>query len=209
VIEFDDGVVRPEPAADFIPRHHLTGPIQQHAENLERLVLQRNLSVAASQLPRTRVEFEAAKSDNVGNLLILHLRNPGGLLIIRNTVSSSIHGGTAHPQNHSQIMFKSPSAHGIPDAHSTQWRNGNKEAFMILRRKFVLALALVLSTAAAKAKRLSSKARIRNRSTRFTTWVNLNGSAGVFGREPSVPWGQHPSRWSGLQTMCIPFTIPS
>ena len=38
VIELDNGVVGPEPFADFLPKDHFTGPFHQHGQDLDGLL---------------------------------------------------------------------------------------------------------------------------------------------------------------------------
>jgi len=64
VLEFDKRVRRPERLLQLFACHDLAAAAQQQNEDLERLVLQRNLASALAQLSGTEVRFEQAKTEN-------------------------------------------------------------------------------------------------------------------------------------------------
>lgn len=66
VIEFHDGVVRPEPEADLVAKDHLAGMLQQHEEDLERLFPQAEPDAEFAQLARSGVDFERPEAKHLG-----------------------------------------------------------------------------------------------------------------------------------------------
>jgi hypothetical protein len=69
VVELDDRAIRPDAIADFLPRHHFSGMLEQHEENLERLFLQTNAPSALAQFARADVQLKPAKADSLcGNV---------------------------------------------------------------------------------------------------------------------------------------------
>jgi hypothetical protein len=64
VIELDHSVVGPKLPADFLAQHHLARALQQHAQNLERLVLKPDPGAAFAQLARAHIQFERTKPED-------------------------------------------------------------------------------------------------------------------------------------------------
>src|SRR5262249_5461818 len=58
VVEVDERVRLPQPAAQLLARYDLTGPLEQRHENLKRLLLKPEPDPVFSQLPSRRVEFK-------------------------------------------------------------------------------------------------------------------------------------------------------
>jgi hypothetical protein len=51
VVEFHNGVVRPKFTADFVARHQITRPFDQHRQNRNRLLWQPGVDLVFAQLP--------------------------------------------------------------------------------------------------------------------------------------------------------------
>jgi len=64
MIEVDEGVRRPESAAKFFSCNYLTRTLDQHAQDLERLLLQLHLLSPPAQLPGLQIYLEHAEADN-------------------------------------------------------------------------------------------------------------------------------------------------
>ncbi len=63
MIEIYEGVYRPKGGAQRVARHHFSGPLQQHRQNLKRLILEANLPAVLAQFGRVNVGLEHAKSN--------------------------------------------------------------------------------------------------------------------------------------------------
>src|SRR5262249_9756849 len=61
-IEVDIGAVLPHPAAQFFASDHLTGPLEERPQNLQRLRLQGNAAPAAPEFAGTFIELEDAEA---------------------------------------------------------------------------------------------------------------------------------------------------
>jgi hypothetical protein len=59
-----EGVSCPELLTDFLPRHQLTGAIEQKGKNLKRLLLQTNSYPGLSESTLVEVCFEGSKTDD-------------------------------------------------------------------------------------------------------------------------------------------------
>jgi hypothetical protein len=58
LIEFDNGFAGPEFAPDFLARDQIAGPLQEHEQDLKRLILQPDFRASFTQFPRADVKFE-------------------------------------------------------------------------------------------------------------------------------------------------------
>ena len=65
MIELDYGVIGPKPLLDVFAGQQLTIALQQHAEDLERLLLQACDPLALAQFTRAQVYFESSKAHAV------------------------------------------------------------------------------------------------------------------------------------------------
>jgi hypothetical protein len=64
VVEFDDGIIRPQVQADFLAQHYLTAMLQQHGQDSERLFLQSDPPPMLAQLASANVEFERSEANS-------------------------------------------------------------------------------------------------------------------------------------------------
>jgi len=64
VLELHNRVIRPKLLADFLPAHYLAGMLQQHGEDLKRLVGQANwFGPILTQFTAAKVEFKGCETD--------------------------------------------------------------------------------------------------------------------------------------------------
>jgi hypothetical protein len=63
VFEIDECVPGPESAPQLFPRDDLTGPFEEHGENLEGLLLQANPGAAFAQFSRAQINFEKTEAN--------------------------------------------------------------------------------------------------------------------------------------------------
>jgi hypothetical protein len=61
MVEINEGVALPQPVAKFFAANDLAGMLQQHSQDLARLVLQLDLDALFSQLGRAQVQLKNAK----------------------------------------------------------------------------------------------------------------------------------------------------
>ena len=74
VLEVDERAVRPQPLPELVAGQHLAGPLEQHGQQLERLVLQAEAHAVLAQLARAEIELESSESESaVGVLFDGHL----------------------------------------------------------------------------------------------------------------------------------------
>ena len=73
-VKIHEDAGRPDPVAQFFPRDHLAGTLQEHHENLERLVLQLDLRPLPAHLPGPQIDFENSEPNNVVGVFGLHRR---------------------------------------------------------------------------------------------------------------------------------------
>ena len=65
LIEFDNGVVRPEPSADLFARHQIAGSFQQQFENEERLFLKKDGAAVVVEFAGFQIKFEWAEGGDI------------------------------------------------------------------------------------------------------------------------------------------------
>src|SRR5882762_5083119 len=66
MIEVDEGVRRPEFAAQFLSGNQFSRSFKQRSQNLQGLFLQLHLLPALAQFPSVKVDLECAETDNPG-----------------------------------------------------------------------------------------------------------------------------------------------
>jgi hypothetical protein len=66
VIEVDEGVCRPELAAQFLSGNHFPRSFKQRCQDLQRLFLQLYLLSPVPQFPGVKIDLERTETDNSG-----------------------------------------------------------------------------------------------------------------------------------------------
>src|SRR5439155_18180213 len=66
VVEIDEGLGRPQPVAKLFPGHRLTRPLEQHRQNLKRLLLESELHAVLPQLAGSKIDLEHAETEADG-----------------------------------------------------------------------------------------------------------------------------------------------
>jgi hypothetical protein len=64
LVKVDEGVGRPQPAADLFAGDHFSGTVQQHEKKLRRLLLQPHAQTLLPQLPCCGVQFKDAETED-------------------------------------------------------------------------------------------------------------------------------------------------
>src|SRR5579872_3297280 len=64
VVELDHGIIRPQRLADLVAEHHVTGMLEHHEKNAERLLVQPDLDALLAQFGRANIELEGAEPDD-------------------------------------------------------------------------------------------------------------------------------------------------
>jgi hypothetical protein len=65
VLEIDERAGGPEPLAQLFACDELTGPVEHHRQNFERLFLQSDSHSALAQLARAQVDLEGSEPPNI------------------------------------------------------------------------------------------------------------------------------------------------
>ena len=74
MLEVDERAVGPQPAPELVAGQHFSRPLEQHRQQLERLVLQPEAHAVLPQLSRAEIELESPESESaVGMLFDGHL----------------------------------------------------------------------------------------------------------------------------------------
>jgi hypothetical protein len=68
LVKIDEGIGRPQLAAEFLAADHFSGPVQQHEKNLSGLSLQSNAHSLLAQLPRGGVHFKDSETEDARRL---------------------------------------------------------------------------------------------------------------------------------------------
>ena len=72
MIEIDEGVGGPQPVAKLFPGHRLTGPLEQHRQNLKRLLLKPEPHAVFPQLAGSKIDLEYAETEAHGSAGLWH-----------------------------------------------------------------------------------------------------------------------------------------
>jgi hypothetical protein len=73
VVEVHKGVGRPKTAVQFLSRNDFTRTLQEHGQDLERLLLKPYFDAIAAKLSSTQVGFKGSKADEIRNRILGHL----------------------------------------------------------------------------------------------------------------------------------------
>jgi hypothetical protein len=72
VVEIHEGVGRPEPAPQLFPGKNFTGTLEEHGQDLERLLLESHLSAVPPEFTGAEIHFEGTKADDAVFPLVWH-----------------------------------------------------------------------------------------------------------------------------------------
>jgi hypothetical protein len=64
MLEVDERILRPEPLAKLVARHHFAGLLDQHREHLQGLLLEAEAVAGLSQLARASIELVDVELDD-------------------------------------------------------------------------------------------------------------------------------------------------
>jgi hypothetical protein len=72
VVEIHKCINRPEPAAQFFPGNDFPGMLEEHGQDLERLLLESHLDAVPAELTGTEIHFEDAEADDAVSPVLWH-----------------------------------------------------------------------------------------------------------------------------------------